>query len=143
MPGMPEPTLFTKIISGEIPCHKVYEDGHVFAFLDIAPLAPGHTLVVTKEPARTMGELSDDAAAALGRVLPRICRAVSGATGVEQSNVLQNNGPLAGQVVDHVHVHVIPKPDGSSGLGVSWPASDIDHEAGAALAADIAGRVRA
>ncbi|MEM1422986.1 MAG: HIT domain-containing protein, partial [Planctomycetota bacterium] len=87
---MAEPTVFTKIISGEIPSHRVYEDAHVYAFLDIAPLAPGHTLVVPKEPAVTLGELSDDAGAALGRALSRVCRAVCGATGASAYNVLQN-----------------------------------------------------
>ncbi len=65
-------TIFGKIISGQIPCHKVYEDAHVLAFLDINPLSSGHTLVIPKEPAVTLDQLSDDAAAALGRVLPRI-----------------------------------------------------------------------
>jgi len=138
---MPEPTIFTKIINGEIPCHRVYEDEHVFAFLDIAPVAPGHTLVIPKEPARTMGELSDESAAALGRVLPRICRAVCEATGVDQYNVLQNNGPRAHQAVDHVHIHIIPKPDESRGLGVGWPASELDEEVGAKLASSIASRM--
>ncbi len=135
---MPEDTLFTKIIGGEIPCHKVYEDEHVFAFLDISPLAPGHTLVIPKEPAPTMGELSDDAGAALGRVLPRLCRAVCEATGTDQYNLLQNNGPRAHQAVMHVHIHIIPKPDGASGLDVGWPSGEIDHARGAALASKIA-----
>ena len=69
-------TIFGKIIAGEIPCHKVYEDGHVLAFLDINPLTRGHTLIVPKEPAETLDKLSDESAAALGRVLPHICRAV-------------------------------------------------------------------
>src|SRR5690606_19087789 len=80
-PGMAD-TIFTKILSGEIPCHKVYEDAHVLAFLDIDPLSPGHTLVIPREPAETLDRLSDDSAAAIGRVLPRLCRAVMKATGV-------------------------------------------------------------
>lgn len=135
---MAEPTLFEKIIAGEIPSHRVYEDDLVFAFLDIAPVAPGHTLVIPKEPARALGELSDESAAAVGRALPRICRAVCRATGTEQYNVLQNNGPLAHQAVFHVHFHVIPKPSEAQGLGVGWPTSAIDHEAGVRLAARIA-----
>lgn len=139
---MPDETLFTKIINGEIPCHKVYEDERVFAFLDIAPLAPGHTLVIPKEPAQTMGELSDESAAALGRVLPRLCRAVCEATGTTQYNLLQNNGERAHQAVMHVHVHIIPKPDETRGLGVGWPSGEIDHEAAASLAAAIVQRMR-
>ena len=85
-------TVFAKIIRGEIPCHKVYEDSRVFAFLDINPLSPGHMLVVPKEAAERLDELSDESAAAIGRVLPRPCRAVVAATGTREYNVLENNG---------------------------------------------------
>jgi len=139
MAPMPDESVFTKIIRG--PSHRVYEDEYVYAFLDINPVAPGHTLVVPKEPAPTMGELSDGAASALGRALPRICRAVCGATGVDQYNLLQNNGERAHQAVFHVHFHVIPKPDEASGLGVGWPTTPIDHGAAATLAADITARL--
>src|SRR4051812_16908337 len=104
-------TIFAKIIRGEIPCHKVYEDDHVLAFLDVGPLSTGHTLVIPKEPAATLDALSDDSAAALGRVLPRLCRAVKSAVGCDDYNVLQNNGAAAHQAVFHVHFHIIPKPD--------------------------------
>jgi histidine triad (HIT) family protein len=132
-------TIFAKIIRGEIPCHKVYEDDHVLAFLDISPIARGHTLVVPKEPAATLDALSDDAAAAIGRVLPRISRAVLAATGATAFNVLQNNGPLAHQAVFHVHFHIIPKLDDATGLGIEWPAGKLD--AGAALAKAIASKL--
>jgi diadenosine tetraphosphate (Ap4A) HIT family hydrolase len=88
-------TIFTAIIRGEIPCHKVYEDEQVLAFLDIGPLSRGHTLVIPKEAAATLDELSDESAAAIGRVLPRLCRAVKEATRCEAYNILQNNGALA------------------------------------------------
>jgi histidine triad (HIT) family protein len=127
-------TIFTRIIHGEIPCHRVYEDEHVFAFLDINPLSKGHTLVIPKEPAPTLDALSDEAAAALGRVLPRICRAVREVTGVEDYNVLQNNGRAAHQAVMHVHFHVIPKPSRHEGLGVGWPARTLLDAEGAELA---------
>jgi histidine triad (HIT) family protein len=122
-------TIFSKIISGAIPCHRVYEDEHVLSFLDIAPLAPGHTLVIPKEPARTLDELSDEVAAALGRVLPRICRAVKRVTGTAAYNVLQNNEASAHQAVFHVHFHIIPKPDEKRGLGVGWPSASLGPEA--------------
>ena len=121
---MPD-TIFTRIIRGEIPCARVYEDDHVLAFLDIAPLSPGHTLVIPKEPAATLDQLSDDAAAAIGRVLPRIARAVLAATGATAYNVLQNNGAAAHQAVFHVHFHIIPKPSGGGGLGIGWPAGKL------------------
>ncbi len=128
-------TIFGKIISGHIPCHKVYEDEKVLAFLDIHPLSTGHTLVIPKEPAETLDKLSDESAAALGRVLPRVCRAVMAATGVSEYNVLENNGPGAHQEIRHVHFHIIPKPNGTAGLGIGWPTASFDHGEGAKLAA--------
>jgi histidine triad (HIT) family protein len=127
-------TIFGKILSGVIPCHKVYEDERVFAFLDINPLSTGHTLVVPKEPAKTLDALSDESAAALGRALPRICRAVIAVTGVKEYNVLENNGSGAHQAVPHVHFHIIPKPSGGEGLGIGWPARSLDQTSGAKLA---------
>lgn len=134
-------TIFSKIIRGEIPCHKVYEDDQVLAFLDINPLSRGHTLVIPKEPAETLDQMSDDAAAAVGRVLPRIARAVLAATGTSAFNVLQNNGSSAHQAVFHVHFHIIPKTPGGAGLGVGWQPKKLDHEDGAKLAAAIADEV--
>ena len=130
-------TIFGKILSGATPCHKVYEDEQVFAFLDINPLSSGHTLVVPKEPARTLDALSDESAAALGRVLPRICRAVIAVTGVREYNVLENNGTGAHQVVPHVHFHIIPKPNRDDGLGIGWPARALEQRAGVELAAKL------
>ena len=128
-------TVFTKILRGELPCHRIHEDDHVLAFLDIFPLSLGHTLVIPKEPAVTIDALSDEASAAIGRVLPRICRAVIAATGATAYNLLQNNGAAAHQAVMHVHFHVIPKL-GSDGLGVVWKPGKLDG--GAELAAKIA-----
>ena len=123
-------TIFGRIIRGEIPCHRVYQDEHLLAFLDIHPLCPGHTLVVPKEPAATLDALSDDAAAGLGRALPRVCRAVQKATGSSGYNVLINSGAAAGQEVPHAHAHVIPRYAGDGGgLDVRWvpiKASDED-----------------
>ena len=132
-------TIFAKILRGEIPSHKIYEDDHVLAFLDVMPIARGHTLVIPKEPAETLDKLSDEAAAAIGRVLPRISRAVLAATGATAFNVLQNNGPLAHQAVFHVHFHIIPKLDENSGLGIGWPAGKLED--GAALAKAIASKL--
>lgn len=140
---MPE-TIFARIIAGSIPAHKVYEDAQVLAILDIAPLSRGHTLVIPKEPAATLDQLSDESAAALGKVLPRICRAVIAVTGVSQYNVLENNGSAAHQAVPHVHFHIIPKPAGGirAGLGIGWPAGALDADA-ADLAAQLAQHLRA
>ena len=131
-------TIFSKIIRGEIPCHKVYEDELVLAFLDINPLSDGHTLVIPKEQAATLDALSDDSAAALGRALPRICRAVVAVTGTREYNVLENNGTGAHQAIAHVHFHIIPKPNGTAGLGIHWPMHSIDQN----VASDLAARLR-
>jgi histidine triad (HIT) family protein len=131
-------TVFGKIIRGEIPCHKVYEDSQVLAFLDINPLSPGHTLVVPKETAGTLDQLSDESGAAIGRVLPRLCRAVVAATGIREYNVLENNGAQAHQAIAHVHFHIIPKPNAHEGLGIGWPLTDLNPKAGATLAKQIA-----
>ena len=135
---MPEPaaTLFDKILSGQLPCHKVYEDEHVLAFLDINPLAYGHTLVIPKERAAYLHELSDESAAAIGRVLPRLCRGVMKATGATQYNVLQNNGPAAHQAVFHVHVHIIPRLD-EAGLDIGWKTGTLTDDDAQKLLADL------
>jgi len=125
-------TVFDKIISGEIPCHKVYEDDHVLAFLDIGPLSRGHTLVIPKERKPFLHELSDQAAAALGRILPRLCRAVVATTGATAYNILQNNGTEAHQVVMHVHFHIIPKM-GDAGLGIGWRPTSLSSDEAADL----------
>lgn len=138
-------TIFARIVRGEVPCHRVYDDPHVLAFLDINPLSRGHTLVIPKEPAVTLDQLSDDAAAALGRALPRICRGVLKATGAKAYNVLQNNGRTAHQAVMHVHFHVIPRYDAGGGaaepglgLELGWRPGSLDPGSGVRLAGAIA-----
>ncbi len=124
-----EPTIFDQILDGNLPCHRVYEDDHVLAFLDIFPLSPGHTLVIPKERKAYLHELSDASGAAIGRVLPRIARAVLKATGASDYNILQNNGAPAHQAVFHVHFHIIPRM-GELGLGIGWsPGSLLDADA--------------
>lgn len=133
-------TVFAKILDGEIPCHRVYEDEHVLAFLDVGPLSRGHVLVIPKERKAALHELSDTQAAALGRVLPRLARAVMKATGASAYNVLQNNGAEAHQAVFHVHFHIIPR-HGEQGLGIQWRPGKLED--GEALAAEIASALEA
>ena len=130
-------TIFSRILRGEIPCHRVYEDDAVLAFLDVNPLSPGHTLVIPKEAVDTLDKLSDESGAAIGRALPRIARAVMGATGATSFNVLQNNGAAAHQAVFHVHFHIIPKFEGQ-GLGIGWKPMATDAAALQALREKIA-----
>src|SRR5688572_386940 len=125
-------TIFSKILRNEIPCNRVYEDDHVVAFLDINPIAKGHTLVIPREEAETLDKLSEESAAAIGRVLPRIARAVMAATGTQHFNILQNNGAPAHQAVFHVHFHIIPKYDDGTGLGIGWKSQKLED--GEALA---------
>jgi histidine triad (HIT) family protein len=128
------PTVFDKILAGEIPCHRVHEDEHTLAFLDIAPLSPGHTLVIPKQARAFLHELDDEYAAAIGRVLPRVARAVLAATGADAYNILQNNGRRAHQAVFHVHFHIIPKL-GDHGLGVGWSPGQLAPDDAAPLLA--------
>ncbi|MEZ4365952.1 MAG: HIT domain-containing protein [Kofleriaceae bacterium] len=132
-------TVFGKILRGELPCHRVYEDELVLAFLDVNSAVARPPLVIPKEPAVTLDALSDDAAAAIGRVLPRLARAVMAATGTQAYNVLQNNGAAAHQAVMHVHFHIIPKQPDGAGLGVGWASGPLAD--GAALATAIAAKL--
>jgi len=113
--------IFCKIIAGQIPAVKVLEDDHALAFLDIGPLAEGHVLLIPKGHWPTLDEMPADAAAAMLRHLPALCKAVQAATACEGLNVLQNNGAVAHQVVPHVHFHIIPRNSGDA-FGFNWPA---------------------
>jgi|TARA_B100000315_G_C14333954_1_gene476529 histidine triad (HIT) family protein len=118
-------TIFEKIINGDIPCHKVYEDDYVFAFLDVAPLSRGHTLVIPKQTVASLHELSDKSGAALGSALVKISKAVMKATGATAYNVLQNNGEIAHQAVFHVHFHIIPRYTEDDGLAITWNPNEL------------------
>ena len=106
---MPEDSIFTKIINREIPAAIVYEDDKAIAFLDITQMNDGHLLLVPKEQVETIDQLPAATAAHLGALLPRLTQAVMRATGCPGVNVLQNNGRVAGQIVEHVHIHLIPR----------------------------------
>ncbi len=124
-----DPTcIFCKIIAGQIPSAKVLETDAMLAFLDIAPIAPGHTLVVPKEHFATLAETSPQAVAAVAAELPALVRAVLAASGAPAINVVQNNGREAGQVVGHVHFHLIPRSAGD-GIRVPWPQGKYEGDA--------------
>jgi histidine triad (HIT) family protein len=101
--------LFCKIVAGEIPCHKIYEDNSVLAFLDIKPLNPGHTLLVPKEHAENLLDSSTDTATALISTAKKITSAILQSVGASACNITFNNGAAAGQVVLHTHLHIIPR----------------------------------
>ena len=104
--------IFAKIIRGEAPCFKVYEDAHTLAFMDIMPQAEGHTLVIPKEPAENIFDLSPEGAAALIRTTQKIATALRKVTGAPGVMLAQLNGAAAGQTVFHIHFHVIPRTGG-------------------------------
>lgn len=103
------PSIFSRIISGEQSAHRVYETEHELAFLDIHPKSPGHTLVVPKLEVAAFDELPEERAASLMLAIRTVARGVMRAMGTRHYNVVLNNGARAGQVVFHVHFHVIPR----------------------------------
>ena len=119
--------VFCKIVAGEIPCTKVFEDGLCIAFLDVGPISPGHTLLVPKAHYETIHQMPAAEAAHLARHIPSLAAAVQRAVRAEGINVLQNNGACSGQEVFHVHVHLIPRWP-QDGLGFRWPAKQADPE---------------
>ncbi|MEM9419259.1 MAG: HIT family protein [Planctomycetota bacterium] len=130
---MPE-SIFTKIVAGEIPCHRLYEDEHVLAFLDIGPISRGHCLLIPKVCYVELNEMPGEVGAAVGRALPRLVAAVTAATGCDGINILQNNGSVAGQVVMHVHFHLIPRYAGDgAGLQYQWSPGELSPEDAAEL----------
>ncbi|KAJ7588212.1 HIT-like protein [Mycena floridula] len=116
--------IFCKIIKGEIPSYKLIETELSFSFLDIGPLSQGHALVIPKYHAEKAHELPDDY---LVDILP-IAKKIALAQGLDNYNILQNNGRVAHQEVDHVHFHVIPKTSMQEGLGIVWNPLKFDKE---------------
>lgn len=136
-----DPTcIFCKIAAGQIPCHKLHEDAQVLAFLDIAPLSRGHLLVIPKAHYATIDQMPPELLSACTAILPRLSKAVVEVTGVKGWNILQNNGRIAGQAVDHVHFHLIPRAL-NDGLGFRWPAGKLSPQEAALLAQQITGNL--
>ena len=104
--------IFAKILRGEFPCHKVYEDDHVLAFLDIMPRAPGHTLVIPKAPARNILDIRIEDYLHVARATHKIAAAAKKAFRADGITIQQFNETAGGQVVFHLHVHVMPRHDG-------------------------------
>jgi histidine triad (HIT) family protein len=121
MPNYDPNNIFAKILRGELPCHKVYEDDRVFAFLDIMPRAPGHALVLPKSPARNLLDVEPDDLAAVSKAAQKIARAAMKVFSADGVTVQQFNENAGGQVVFHLHVHVIPR---KAGVAMKPPASE-------------------
>lgn len=121
---MPNDCIFCQIVAGDIPNKTVYEDESVLAFLDVNPLAPGHTLVISKDHYETLGDVPEDTANDLFSVLHDLTPVVEAAVDADASNVAFNNGEAAGQEVPHVHGHIIPRFDGDGGNPIHAIAGD-------------------
>jgi histidine triad (HIT) family protein len=106
--------IFAKILRGEIPSHKVYEDAHTLAFMDVMPQAPGHVLVVPKAASRNLLDADPEALAQTIPVVQTIANAVKEAFDADGVFVCQFNEPAAGQTVFHLHFHVIPRHEGAA-----------------------------
>jgi len=120
MPAYDPNNIFAKILRGELPCNKVYEDDRALVFLDIMPRAPGHALVIPKNPARNILDVAPDDLAHVMKVAQKVARAGMQVFDAEGVTVQQFNEPAGGQVVFHLHVHVIPRKDG---VALKPPAS--------------------
>lgn len=121
MPAYDPNNIFAKILRGELPCHKVYEDDRALAFLDIMPRAPGHTLVLPKSAARNLLDVEADDLAHVHKVVQKVARAAMTAFEADGITIQQFNEGAGGQVVFHLHVHVIPRKDG---VAMKPPASE-------------------
>ncbi|MFP4353711.1 MAG: HIT family protein [Phycisphaerae bacterium] len=119
--SMSENCIFCKIAAGQIPAVKVWEDEACVAFMDIGPLAEGHVLLIPRDHAETVDQLSAEQAGRMLSHLPALVKAVESATGCAGLNVLQNNGKAAHQEVMHVHFHLIPREEGDA-FQFNWPA---------------------
>lgn len=129
--------LFCKIVSGEIPSSKVYEDDQVLAFLDITQVTKGHTLVIPKAHFRNILDLTDQAAAALFARVPKIARHLQKQLGASGVNLINNNETTAGQTVFHTHLHLLPRFDETDELDIRFTAHEPDFPALASLAQDL------
>lgn len=134
----PGECIFCRLIAGEIPAARVYEDDLSIAFMDLGQVTPGHVLVASRRHAATLYELTPEEAGAVMRTAQQVALAVRRAFNPPGLTLLQANGPLGWQTVAHFHMHVVPRHEGD-GLGLTWPR----QEPGPAVLADYAQRLRA
>ena len=114
-------TIFSKIISGEIPSFKIYENDYVYAFLDISQVTKGHTLLVLKKVSANIFETDEETMKHIGVALPKVANAIKAAFNPDGLNIIQNNGEFADQSVFHLHFHLIPRYENDiDGFGYKW-----------------------
>jgi histidine triad (HIT) family protein len=133
----PDPDcIFCKIVAGEIPCFKLYEDAETLAFMDINPVHDGHCLVIPKTHSANVFEIMPEDFAAAARTAAKVAKAVNAAVQPDGINLMQANGEGAGQSVGHFHLHIIPRRM-NDGLLVNWELRPGDHDGIAAVAARV------
>ncbi|QLK86336.1 HIT family protein [Staphylococcus sp. 17KM0847] len=138
-------TIFSKIISGEIPSYKVYENDYVYAFLDISQVSKGHTLLIPKKASPNIFEIDTETMQHIGEALPIVANAIKDAFNPDGLNIIQNNGEYASQSVFHIHFHLIPRyKDDIDGFGYQWTTheQEVDDTQKAKIAQQIASHIQ-
>ncbi|GAB0309168.1 TPA: HIT family protein [Staphylococcus pseudintermedius] len=137
-------TIFSKIIDGDIPSFKVYENDYVYAFLDISQVSKGHTLLIPKMPSPNIYETDAETMKHIGEALPVVANAIKKTFNPDGLNIIQNNGEYASQSVFHIHFHLIPRyKNDIDGFGYHWETNEsrIDDAQKAEIAAQIASNI--
>ncbi|EGQ3601763.1 HIT family protein [Staphylococcus pseudintermedius] len=137
-------TIFSKIIDGDIPSFKVYENDYVYAFLDISQVSKGHTLLIPKTPSPNIYETDAETMKHIGEALPIVANAIKKTFNPDGLNIIQNNGEYASQSVFHIHFHLIPRyKNDIGGFGYHWETNEsrIDDAQKAEIAAQIASNI--
>jgi len=132
--------IFCKIVAGDVPSEKLLEDTFSLAFMDIGPVSPGHALLIPREHFATIDQMPEELSGRMLANLPRVVCAIREATNCEGVNVLQNNGSIAGQLVEHVHFHIIPRNPGGR-FQFNWPAGEYSEGQMGQLAEKIRNRI--
>lgn len=133
-------TIFGKILTGEIPSFKVYEDDYVYAFLDISQVTKGHTLLIPKKASANIFETDEETMKHIGAALPKVANAIKRAFNSDGLNIIQNNGEFADQSVFHIHFHLIPRYENDiDGFGYKWETHEdiLDNNAKQQIAEQI------
>ncbi|HBE7750543.1 TPA: HIT family protein [Staphylococcus aureus] len=133
-------TIFGKILTGEIPSFKVYEDDYVYAFLDISQVTKGHTLLIPKKVSANIFETDEETMKHIGAALPKVANAIKRAFNPDGLNIIQNNGEFADQSVFHIHFHLIPRYENDiDGFGYKWETHEdiLDNDAKQQIAEQI------
>ncbi|HAR5075786.1 HIT family protein [Staphylococcus aureus] len=133
-------TIFGKILTGEIPSFKVYEDDYVYAFLDISQVTKGHTLLIPKKASANIFETDEETMKHIGAALPKVANAIKRAFNPDGLNIIQNNGKFADQSVFHIHFHLIPRYENDiDGFGYKWETHEdiLDNDAKQQIAEQI------